>query len=143
MPNTHNEAAKVALGGSHLVRLRCDRLRNTRDDHVCDSVAFSSIRKGRRIHHPPANNLYKTGRLPEPGEVSRRGSELLGVQDCALHSITSSARARSVGGTARPSALAVLRLTHASQQKEEAPHRGGGPRTTFKSAWSQLGRRAG
>ena len=36
------------------------------------------------------------------------------VQQIAAYSITSSARASSVGGTVRPSALAVLRLTMSS-----------------------------
>src|SRR6516225_1026693 len=44
------------------------------------------------------------------GENFRRGSFILNLPLASRHSITSSARARSVGGSSSPSALAVLRL---------------------------------
>src|SRR5262245_49846932 len=44
----------------------------------------------------------------------RRGSFVLHLPLASHHSITSSARASSVGGTSRPSALAVLRLITSS-----------------------------
>jgi hypothetical protein len=43
------------------------------------------------------------------GRAAEEGDEL-----AAFHSITSSARAMSVGGTVRPSTLAVLRLITSS-----------------------------
>ena len=42
--------------------------------------------------------------------AAEQRDERTAVHDFLVHSITSSARARSVGGTVRPSALAVLRL---------------------------------
>jgi hypothetical protein len=48
-------------------------------------------------------------------EIEANGQRLRVDSECApFHSITSSARASSVGGTSRPSALAVLRLITSS-----------------------------
>jgi hypothetical protein len=53
-----------------------------------------------RLFAPTLASMYVRGRAPEQRD------------ECAVrpHSITSSARASRVGGTSRPSALAVLRL---------------------------------
>ena len=70
-----------------------------------------------RAHEPARMSHLARGRLD--GKSSRRLRSRLGCppsqqpgEKCSPpHSITSSARARSVGGTSRPRAFAVLRLT--------------------------------
>src|SRR5262249_3726241 len=56
--------------------------------------------------------LLRTRRKRPRGRAAEQRDELA----TAAHSITSSARASSVGGTSRPSALAVLRLTTKSKR---------------------------
>src|SRR5262249_50157672 len=64
----------------------------------------------RKYTDPPhAVRLLRTRR-----ERPRRRAAEKRDERAALHSITSSARASSVGGTSRPSAFAVLRLTTSS-----------------------------
>src|SRR5262245_46523254 len=60
--------------------------------------AFSALR-------PLARQVHLVGKL-SPGNLTEQHDELAPLD----HSITSSARARSDGGTLRPSALAVVRL---------------------------------
>src|SRR5262249_34467439 len=59
----------------------------------------------RRSHHRHRRLLPPRRQRPRRRRAAEQRYEL-----AALHSITSSARASSVGGTSRPSALAVLRL---------------------------------
>ena len=47
-------------------------------------------------------------------EAVQPGSPLWAISDMTAYSITASARVRSVGGTVRPSALAVFRLITSS-----------------------------
>src|SRR6516162_9141938 len=55
-------------------------------------------------------------RRERPGDRCRAAEQRdeLAAPELSVHSITSSARASSVGGTSRPSALAVLRLITSS-----------------------------
>src|SRR6266699_902635 len=63
------------------------------------------------IRHEHADAPHAPGLLRSRRErPSRRRAADKRYELAALHSITSSARASSVGGTSRPSALAVLRL---------------------------------
>src|SRR5262249_28532656 len=66
-----------------------------------------------RQHRDPANSVgLLRARRERP--CGRRATEQRDELAAGTHSITSSARARSVGGTSRPSDLAVLRLMTSS-----------------------------
>src|SRR6266446_8564386 len=60
------------------------------------------------------NEIASCGPDPERSYAFRPASAKLAVGGDAAHSMTSSARARIDGGTVRPSASAVLRLTISS-----------------------------
>src|SRR6476619_933388 len=75
----------------------------------CDAgLSFRIVRRYVHKHADPPHSLalLRARRDRPSGRTAEQGDEL-----AASHSITSSARASSVGGTSRPSALAVLRLT--------------------------------
>src|SRR4029077_14981124 len=76
-------------------------------------LPFWIIRGLRHEHadtpHPRALLRARAQRKYGGGAAAQQRDEL-----AALHSITSSARASSMGGTVRPSALAVLRLITSS-----------------------------
>jgi hypothetical protein len=78
----------------------------------CPSRAFSreDVSRGAAGKHRESTNKGIGG-----AEISHgRPSSGLDPSRCVTQSITSSARARSVGGTSRPSAFAVLRLSTVS-----------------------------
>jgi hypothetical protein len=70
--------------------------------------------QSRRYDAMPCRTIRRGMEKPRMAEISIHGDLLHSAEErdelTALHSITSSARAISVGGTSRPSALAVLRL---------------------------------
>src|SRR6266545_1140236 len=68
--------------------------------------------RGSRPDVPDTRRLARL--LRARGERPRGRTAEQRDEFAAIHSITSSARASSVGGTSRPSALAVLRLTTSS-----------------------------
>src|SRR6516225_3002249 len=71
------------------------------------NALIARSRSKRQRHDPP--RLLRARRERPHGRAAEQRYEL-----AALHSITSSARASSVGGTSRPSAFAVLRLITSS-----------------------------
>src|SRR5262245_48778096 len=96
-------------------------LRQRLTDQARDDVDYATGRKARNDPHRPR----RIGLRPSDAGCGRkRGSARCQLQKLSAekahlnlpsqHSITSSARASSVGGTSRPSALAVLRLMTSS-----------------------------
>src|SRR5262245_12497514 len=73
-------------------------------------LSFSIIRGGIHEHADPAHLRLLRARRERPRSRAAEERDELAALDLRAHSITSSARASSVGGTSRPSALAVLRL---------------------------------
>src|SRR5262245_59264084 len=75
-------------------------------------LIFGIVLRSRHQHADPAHPL-RLLRVPGERPRSRRAAEQRD-ELATFHSITSSARASSGGGTVRPSALAVLRLMRSS-----------------------------
>src|SRR5262249_47966446 len=84
--------------------------RSKRPRHCCDTQKGDELAASHGEH---VSFLLALCRCRKPpcghGRTAEQRDEF-----ATLHSITSSARARSVGGTSMPSALAVLRLTTSS-----------------------------
>src|SRR5262249_10183942 len=81
-------------------------------DHITDPHPFRHVKQNeftaqKGTAPTSSSSKRKAGRRDRP---RRRAAEQRDEIAAAAHSITSSARASSVGGTSRPSALAVLRL---------------------------------
>ena len=99
-------------------RARWKRFRPTQigsgKNNISRNNRLAAMRPRRRnARHPPCRVI-----APSPDFFAR--------QFCTPHSITSSARARRVGGTARPSALAVGRLTTSSNLVDRTTGRSAG-----------------
>src|SRR5205814_10277012 len=80
----------------------------------CQGVAGGGIGRGRGVGRENRDSrqigrTLRTGLRADGGQAKPTDEE-----DPPLHSMTSSARARIDGGTVRPSAIAVLRLTTSS-----------------------------
>src|SRR5207247_9948519 len=75
------------------------------EEFIHAGLAFGIVRG--EIHHyaDPSDSLLRAG-----GCRSERRAAEQRDERAAVHSITSSARTSKVGGTSKPSALAVLRL---------------------------------
>src|SRR5437870_4044678 len=73
-------------------------------------LAGSPLPGGRRTLWIATKGFRSKSHPPFLDLAWRKGSFILNLPLRSFHSITSSARASSVGGTSRPSALAVLRL---------------------------------
>src|SRR5262245_13468510 len=71
-------------------------------------------RRGGKKHDHRHHRLLGARRERPPGRRAAEQRYELAPFELSAHSITSSARASSVGGTSRPSAFAVLRLTTSS-----------------------------
>ena len=82
-------------------------LSKCRDPGLCFRVVLS-------IEHQHADAPHPLGLLRARRDRPRRSAAEQRDELAPSHSITSSARASSVGGTSRPSALAVLRLRTSS-----------------------------
>src|SRR5262249_3548001 len=82
------------------------------DMSLCFRVALEMAHQHTDPPHPLALLRARRER-PRGRRAAEKRDELTALHLCA-HSITSSARASSVGGTSRPSALAVLRLNTSS-----------------------------
>ena len=84
-------------------------LHKCRDPLLRLRVAFGEASEDSQLPHP-LGLLPPRRHRPRRRRAAEQGDELAARR----HSITSSARASSVGGTSRPSALAVLRLITSS-----------------------------
>jgi hypothetical protein len=74
------------------------------------------------LQHNPSISRHRSRRLPGPVRCQNRTRA---PQQKPDYSITSSARASSIGGTSRPSALAALRLITSSNREDcTTGHRG-------------------
>src|SRR5262249_29670132 len=94
----------AALGPTELLQFLPQR----RDHSLCRRIGLGIIHQHTDPPHP-VGLLCSRRERPSRGSAAEQRDEL-----AALHSITSSARASRVGGTSRPSALAVLRLITSS-----------------------------
>src|SRR5262249_37667863 len=98
-------AFRPAILDRHILALDIAGLLQTlmkRAHHGCEAVGQSAVEEPDHRH---CRLLRPRRQRPRRRAAEKRNER------AALHSITSSARASSVGGTSRPSALAVTRLT--------------------------------
>src|SRR5262249_20919789 len=86
------------------------RQRLTNRRHAC-----ASFRVVLRLREQHADTAQPLGLLGMPAERPRCHPAERGDELASSHSMTSSARARIDGGTVRPSAFAILRLTTSSK----------------------------
>src|SRR5262249_30692537 len=104
-------ACRPAVIDPHVVTVGPAQLPQSLQKRRNASLAYRMV-FGERHKHADASDLcwlLRARRERPGGRAAEQRDEL-----AAFHSITSSARASSVGGTVRPSALAVLRLITSS-----------------------------
>src|SRR5262249_37220886 len=102
--------ADVALSGNH-----CERFAEFAAEFVRLKVDVEAV-TGPRTQWSTACPPARCERPPRRRAAEQRDE--LATFNAAVHSITSPARASSVGGTSRPRALAVFRLMTSSPQFE-------------------------